>query len=67
MTWKNVKTDGYPPCDSETVYVGVNSNGYCGCFNSYFSASECCAYETAERVKIVMDSLEWWQELELPK
>ena len=65
MTWKNVKTDGYPDCDSETVYVGINSNGYCGCFNSYWN--EDCIYETAEENRIMMDSLEWWQVLELPK
>lgn len=65
MTWKNVKTDGYPPCDSETVYVGVNSSGYCTCFNGYFSGSDYCVYETAEETRFMMDDLVRWKVLEL--
>ena len=73
MTWKNVKTDGYPDCDGETVYVGVDPNGFCGCFNYY--SLKCAVYVygksgtdlTSGKEIYIMTNLKWWQELELPK
>lgn len=72
MNWKSVKHDGYPPCDSETVFVGVNSAGYCGCFNEHGLMStrngqrSVCLYATAEGCSEVMTDLEWWAHLETP-
>ena len=67
MTWKNVKTDGYPDCDGETVYVGIDAAGEAGCFNDYFVIENVCMYETAEQSKFITGHLVWWQELELPE
>jgi hypothetical protein len=64
MTWKNVKTDGFPPCDGETVFVGINTAGYAGCFNSMQFIN--CLYETAEDCVSVMSDLLWWKVLEMP-
>jgi len=72
MNWKNVNTDGYPLCDSERVYIGINSNGYCGCFNEHglmstaYGQESICLYATPEGCDEVMTGLKWWQELEYP-
>ena len=71
--WKDVESDGYPVCDGEKVLVGVNSAGYCACFNNVIealpfghNASECW-YESAEQEIFVMSDLKWWKPLELPE
>lgn len=69
--WHRVKTDGHPPCDSETIFVGINSSGYCGCFNATTPSIEQkqeinCWYETAEDTARVMEDLLWWKLLEMP-
>ena len=72
MDWKNVSKDGYPPCDSETVFVGVNTAGYCGCFNEHGLMStihgqrSICLYATAEGCHEIMSVLEWWEQLNTP-
>jgi hypothetical protein len=64
MRWNNVKVDGLPPCDSETVYVGINSAGYCGCFNSMTEDS--CWYDTPEDAALILSELLWWKPLDMP-
>ena len=66
MNWKRVSVDGPPPCDGETVFVGVNSAGYCGCFNAVTEPHNRCWYETAESGDCIMSELEWWKPLEMP-
>lgn len=73
LEWKAVKEHGYPPCDSETVFVGKNSAGYCGCFNEHGMMStshgqlSICLYATAEGCHEVMTDLAWWAKLETQK
>ena len=72
LVWMKVSEDGYPPCDSETVFVGANSAGYCGCFNEHGLMStrqgqrSVCLYATAEGCDEVMTDLAWWAKLETP-
>ena len=69
--WKNIN-DESPPCDSETIFVGVSTSGYCGCFNEHGFMStnhgkrSVCLYATAEGCHEVMTDLEWWCKLEMP-
>jgi hypothetical protein len=63
--WKNVEMDGMPPCDGETVYIGVNSAGYPACFNSVNSHGT-CFMATAEEQNCAMSSLHWWRLLDRP-
>lgn len=69
MTWKNTKTDGMPPCDSETVYVGINSAGYAGCFNSVTSSpyEDSCWYDSPEGTALILSGLMYWKVLEMPE
>lgn len=70
--WKRLKTDGHPPCDGETIFVGINEAGYCGCFNQHGLMSlahgpvSVCFYDTAEGSHEVMTSLDYWAELDVP-
>ena len=72
IDWKNI-ADEIPPCDSETVFVGINTAGYCGCFNEHGFMSthhgrrSVCLYATAEGSNEIMTDLEWWAILERPK
>jgi len=72
LIWMMVAEDGYPPCDSETLFVGMNSAGYCGCFNEHGLMStrqgqrSVCLYATAEGCDEVMTDLAWWAKLETP-
>ena len=68
MTWHNVNT-GLPPCNDGTVYVGINSAGYCGCFNSITNSpyEQSCWYDTSEGTNLILSDLLWWQVLEMPK
>lgn len=63
--WKSVKKDGYPEGDEETIFVGINTAGFCGCFNWCSIYGE-CAYETAEATICIMDNLEYWKVLGRP-
>ena len=81
MTWKNVKSDGYPPCDGKTIYMGIGrkyhnsvNDEHPDFFNDYFHAGiKCpdgkpiCIYESEGGVNLTIHDLKWWQELELPK
>jgi hypothetical protein len=69
MTWKNVKADGFPLCNSETVYVGINGAGYAGCFNSITDSpyENACWYDTPEGTSLILSGLSWWKPLEMPK
>ena len=61
---------GSPPCDGDTVYVGINSNGYCGCFNEICITTKygvTCVYETAEEPVETMSGLTYWKKLDMPK
>ena len=58
---------GSPPCDGDTVYVGINSNGYCGCFNEISGYRDICTYETAEDSVEIMSGLTYWKKLDMPK
>lgn len=64
MIWRTVDNDGLPPVDGETVFVGVNAIGYCGCFNEMVGTQ--CYYVTAEEEVSILGGLAWWAELELP-
>lgn len=72
MIWNHVDEHGYPPCDSETVFVGMNSAGFCGCFNEHGLMSNrnghrsVCLYATPEGCEEVMTDLEWWAVLDTP-
>ena len=69
--WTHI-TAGLPPCDGETVFVGINSNGYCGCFNDISRLttsrreSVFYIYETAEGADKIMTDLVQWKRLEMP-
>jgi len=63
MKWNKIK-NGPPPCDSETVFIGVNSAGFCGCFNEYHR--DVCYYRTAKDHYTVMAGLFYWAVLEKP-
>ena len=71
IVWTNIK-DAAPPCDSETVFIGINTAGYCGCFNEHGFMSTAqgqrsvCLYATAEGVTEIMSDLEWWAEFDRP-
>lgn len=65
INWKSIEVE-LPPCDSETVFIGINTAGYCGCFNEYGPLSTTCYYATPEGCIAVMTDLEWWAELERP-
>ena len=60
---------GLPPTDGEKVFVGVNSIGYCGCFNNLGvgNISMYCFYETAEECLEIMSKLTYWKLLEMPE
>jgi Lar family restriction alleviation protein len=67
--WRNVEQDGMPPCDGETVFIGINSAGYPGCFNAMESTSvggNTCFMDTAEDRHPVMSELRWWRALVRP-
>lgn len=65
--WSHV-SDRHPACEAERVFLGVNSSGFVGAFNSIsVTANQVdCFYETAEENIEVMDCLEYWCEVERP-
>lgn len=72
MDWKRLRIDGHPPCDGETVFVGVNEAGFCACFNQHGLMSQAsgpvsvCFYDTAEGSHEVMTCLDFWAVLDVP-
>lgn len=72
MEWKRLRVDGPPPCDGETIFIGVNDAGFCGCFNQHGIMSlangpmSICFYDTAEGSHEVMSCLDLWAVLDVP-
>ena len=66
--WKRVDVDGYPTCDGDTIFIGVNELGFCGCFNQieFKRAGDRCWYETPEENYIIMSYLKFWKLFEYP-
>lgn len=70
--WRNVIEHGYPKCDGETVFVGINASGHCACFNEHGLMSlksgqvSVCFYESTEGSAEVMTGLAAWCVLPLP-
>ena len=60
---------GLPPIDGEKIFVGINSIGYCGCFNGYgvYRRGVYCFYETAEERIEIMSGLTYWKLLDMPE
>lgn len=61
--------DRLPDGDGETVYIGINSNGFIGAFTTVTETASSlpgrgpyynCYYDTAEEEVHVMNGLEWW-------
>jgi hypothetical protein len=65
-SWKHVSSDGEPPVDGETVFVGINSAGYSACFNEITDPGDMCAMVTAESCVFLMSELRWWRVLDRP-
>ena len=66
--WTHI-ADGFPFTDGENVFVGINSMGYCGCFNGFGINSKgvYCFYETAEERIDIMSGLTYWKLLDMPE
>jgi hypothetical protein len=64
--WRAVSADGMPPCDGETVYIGINSNGFAACFNA-MTPDGCCLMGGPECSTAQMSGLEWWRVLNRPR
>jgi hypothetical protein len=65
MKWQHVDIDGQPPCNGETVYVGINSAGYACCFNEMRHGV--CVMVSAESYDPHMSELRYWSVLERPE
>lgn len=65
IQWKSVLRDGPPPCDGETVFVGINSTGFAACFNA-ISPLDCCVMNTADDSVAQMSCLKFWRVLDRP-
>jgi hypothetical protein len=63
--WKNVARAGMPPCDGETVYVGINEAGYACCFN-LIDKRGWCVMRSPEDSQDQMSALRWWRVLHRP-
>jgi hypothetical protein len=63
--WKTVQRDGMPPCDGETVYVGINAAGYACCFN-LIDKRGFCVMQSPEDRQDQMSQLYWWRVLDRP-
>ena len=66
--WMNIN-DAEPPCDGSAVFIGVDSNGYCACFNNILMTVKfgCIfIYEAAPMHRQVTYGLECWKPLEIP-
>jgi hypothetical protein len=63
--WCSVERDGIPPCDGETVYVGINSAGFACCFNQA-RPDGLCLMGSPECSTAQMSELRWWRMLDRP-
>jgi hypothetical protein len=62
--WKTVADEGFPPCDGNTSFIGINSAGYACCFNAVQGGT--CVMETAEGAYRQMSDLRDWRLLDRP-
>lgn len=65
VAWRTVEADGQPPCDGETVFVGINTNGFTACFNEVTATGACCLRGPEQSV-CQMSGLRWWRVLDRP-
>lgn len=67
LRWHDAELE-QPPTDGERVFVGLNENGYAGCFNSVGNvrANQQCYMAGPEETVTVMGGLKWWRELDRP-
>jgi hypothetical protein len=63
--WKTVERDGLPPCNGETVFIGINSAGFAACFNK-MNHDGCCLMGSAEANTAQMSCLRDWRVLDRP-
>lgn len=67
LSFRKVEEHGLPPCDGQTVYLGVNTAGYWGCFNDlsgkHSPEGAMCLYRSPEDVAVVMSDLHSWAAL----
>jgi hypothetical protein len=54
-----------PPCDGETVYVGINTAGFACCFNEV-THDGVCSMQGPELSTVQMSGLRWWRVLDRP-
>jgi len=72
MDWKKVEDHGVPhdATGDDVIYVGVNSAGYCGCFNAVGTPDGGetwdAFYETAEDYTRILGDLKLWAVLDVP-
>lgn len=64
-TWHSVELDGLPPCDGETVFVGINTAGFAACFNEV-AHDRVCSMQGPEICTVQMSGLNWWRVLDRP-
>jgi hypothetical protein len=62
--WRNALLET-PPCDGETVFIGINSAGFACCFNEVTRDGVC--FMTGPEISTVqMSGLKWWRVLDRP-
>jgi len=64
MNWQRIE-DAAPPCDGETVFVGVNSAGFAACFN-HMNPDDLCVMGGPESSTAQMSELKFWRLLDMP-
>ena len=66
--WKILNIDGNPQCNGDTIFIGINEVGFCGCFNQIDIRNNIfrCWYETPEENYYVMSYLKYWKVVEFP-
>ncbi len=64
-TWRNVASDGPPPCNGEDWFLGANSQGAMCCFN-FLDDTGMCWYCGPEDNAQLMDGLIWWAKVDAP-
>jgi len=66
LRWRSVAEDGLPPCDGETVFIGVNSAGFAACFNA-MNPDGVCLMGGPESCTAQMSELRYWRRLDMPQ
>lgn len=57
--WNLVAVAGLPPCNDESVFIGINTAGYVGAFN-HVQPDGLCLMKSPEGAASVMSDLKWW-------